>query len=64
MSVQLEASDRLVGHEASAKITALRERVLTVQAILFVSTGLAATVAWIVLLGWLVYRAVFVLELV
>ena len=61
MSVQLEASDRLVGHEASAKITALRERVLTVQAILFVSTGLAATVAWIVLLGWLVYRTVLVL---
>jgi len=30
-------------------------------AIAFVGVGLLATLAWIALLGWLLYRAVFVL---
>ena len=59
--MSLEASDALAKHEVFTEIEALRDRVLTVQAIFFVGAGLAATLAWIVLLGWLVYRTVLVL---
>lgn len=56
-----------VSNRADAQLIDARPRPLSAArlretaAIAFVGVGLLATLAWIALLGWLLYRAVFVL---
>jgi len=50
----VDASDAVHAHHRPKQ--ALRDRILTVQAIFFVGLGLLATVAWIAFLAWLLFR--------
>ena len=55
----LDRSDAQVVDTHSAR--PLAARFGEIRALCFVGLGLVATVAWIALLGWLLYRAVLVL---
>jgi len=54
---QVNASDAIVGH-VPAETKSFGDRLLTAQAIFFISLGMVATMAWIAFLGWVAYLAV------